>query len=152
MSLSRNLSSIHKGLHELRFKDRTGAYRIFYFIKKADGIYFVHAFKKKTQELPQKEKRCDMAWKEMTVDELAKSLGVDVHEVREKHRLIELIKKARKEKKLSQVQLAKKMGVTQGRIAQIESRVGTAKVTLEILLSIIRELGYEYKIVAKRVA
>ena len=93
-----------------------------------------------------------MAWKEMTVDQLAKSLGVDAHEIREKHRLIELIKKARKEKKMSQVQLAKKVGVTQGRIAQIESRVGTTKVALEILLSILRELGYEYRIVAKKVA
>ncbi len=93
-----------------------------------------------------------MAWKEMTVEELAKSLGVDVYEVREKHRLIELIKKARKEKKMSQAQLAKKMGVTQGRIAQIESRVGTAKVALEVLLSVLRELGYEYKIIAKKVA
>lgn len=55
MPLSRNLSSISKGLHELRLKDRTGAFRFFYFIKKADGIYFVHAFKKKTQELPEKE-------------------------------------------------------------------------------------------------
>lgn len=88
----------------------------------------------------------------MTVDQLAKSLGVDAHEIREKHRLIELIKKARKEKKMSQVQLAKKVGVTQGRIAQIESRVGTTKVALEILLSILRELGYEYRIVAKKVA
>lgn len=55
MPLSRNLSSIERGLHELRIKDRTGAYRFFYFVKKADGIYFVHAFKKKTQELPSKE-------------------------------------------------------------------------------------------------
>lgn len=55
MPLSRNLSSIHKGLHELRLKDQTGVYRFFYFIKRADGIYFVHAFKKKSQELPQKE-------------------------------------------------------------------------------------------------
>ncbi|PIS10676.1 MAG: hypothetical protein COT73_08085 [Bdellovibrio sp. CG10_big_fil_rev_8_21_14_0_10_47_8] len=55
MPLSRNLSSIAKGLHELRLKDRTGAYRFFYFIKKSEGIYFVHAFKKKTQELPSKE-------------------------------------------------------------------------------------------------
>jgi transcriptional regulator with XRE-family HTH domain len=91
-----------------------------------------------------------MAWKEMTVEEMAKSMGVDVNEVREKHRLIELIKKARKEKKMSQVQLAKKMGVTQGRIAQIESRVGTAQVNLEVLLAILRELGYVYKIVAKK--
>ncbi len=93
-----------------------------------------------------------MAWKEMTVEELAKSLGADVHEIREKHRLIELIKKARKEKKLSQGALAKRMGVTQGRIAQIESQIGTAKVTLEVLLSTLRELGYEYKIVARKVA
>ncbi len=55
MPLSRNLSSIHKGLHELRLKDRAGIYRIFYFIKSKDGIYFLHAFKKKSQELPRQE-------------------------------------------------------------------------------------------------
>ena len=55
MPLSRNLSSIHRGLHELRLKDETGAYRFFYYIKKAEGIYILHAFKKKTQELPEKE-------------------------------------------------------------------------------------------------
>jgi predicted transcriptional regulator len=93
-----------------------------------------------------------MNWKEMSVDELAKSLDIDVSEVREKHRLIELIKKARKDKKLSQSELAKKIGVTQSRIAQIESRMGTVKVTLEILFSILRELGYECKIVARKVA
>ncbi len=93
-----------------------------------------------------------MAWKEMSIEELARSLGVNVHEVQEKHRLIELIKKARKEKKLSQEQLAKKLDITQGRIAQIESRTGTAKVTLEVLFSILRVLGYECKIVAKKVA
>ena len=88
----------------------------------------------------------------MTVEELANSLDVDIHEIREKLRLIELIKKVRKEKKMSQTQLAKKVGVTQGRIAQVESRVGTTKVTLETLLSILRELGYEYRIVARKVA
>ncbi len=93
-----------------------------------------------------------MAWKEMTIEELAKSLGSDVNEVKEKHRLIELIKKARKEKKLSQSALAKKIGFSQGRIAQIESKIGTSKVTLEVLLSTLRELGYEYKIVARKVA
>ena len=46
MPLSRNLSSIARGLHELRLKDWTGAYRFF---------YFIHAFKKKSQDLPQKE-------------------------------------------------------------------------------------------------
>jgi phage-related protein len=55
MPLSRNLSSIHRGLHELRLKDSAGQFRFFYFIKKGDAAYFVHAFKKKTQELPKLE-------------------------------------------------------------------------------------------------
>jgi phage-related protein len=55
MPLSRNLSSIHHGLHELRLKDRTGQIRIFYYIKREDAIYMLHAFKKKTQEIPKKE-------------------------------------------------------------------------------------------------
>lgn len=55
MPVSRNLSSIHRGLHELRLKDSAGQYRFFYFIKKANAVYFVHAFKKKTQELPKLE-------------------------------------------------------------------------------------------------
>lgn len=55
MPLSRNLSSIHPGLHELRLKDRTGQIRIFYFVKRGDAIYILHAIKKKTQELPKKE-------------------------------------------------------------------------------------------------
>lgn len=51
MPLSRNLANIHGGLHELRLKDRSGQIRLFYFIKKGDAIYMLHAFKKKTQEL-----------------------------------------------------------------------------------------------------
>jgi len=54
MPLDRNLSSILPSLHELRFKDQAGQYRVVYWIKTADGIYIVHAFKKKTQKLPQK--------------------------------------------------------------------------------------------------
>lgn len=55
LPLSRNLSSIHAGLHELRLKDRRGQVRVFYFIKKGDAIYILHAFRKKTQELPKNE-------------------------------------------------------------------------------------------------
>ncbi len=88
----------------------------------------------------------------MTIDELALSMGVDPQEAREKHRLIELIKKTRKEKNFSQADLARKIGVTQGRIAQIESRIGISKVTFEILFGLLRELGYELKILTKKVA
>jgi phage-related protein len=55
MPLARNLSGIHPGLHELRLRDRSGQIRVLYFMKKADGIYMVHAFRKKTQALPRQE-------------------------------------------------------------------------------------------------
>ena len=55
MPTSRNLSSIERGLHELRLKDSSGIYRVFYCIKVGDAIYFLHAFQKKTQEIPKNE-------------------------------------------------------------------------------------------------
>jgi phage-related protein len=55
MPLCKNLANIHHGFHELRLKDRSGQVRVFYFVKKGDAIYLLHAFKKKTQELPRKE-------------------------------------------------------------------------------------------------
>lgn len=55
MPLSRNLSSIAGGLHELRLKDRSGQVRFFYFVKRGDAIYMLHAFRKKTQEIPGRE-------------------------------------------------------------------------------------------------
>lgn len=93
-----------------------------------------------------------MAWKETNFEKLAKSLGVDAAEVREKQKLAELIATARKEKGFSQAVLAKKVGVSQSRIAQIESGVGTAKTTFDVLLNVLRSLGYEVKFVPKRVA
>lgn len=93
-----------------------------------------------------------MAFKEMNTEELANSLGVNASEVREKQKLIELIVKTRKESKISQAVLARKAGVTQSRIAQIESGVGTSKVTFDVLLNILRLLGFDFKIMAKKAA
>ena len=55
MPVSRNLAAVHKGLHELRFRDRSGAYRVLYYVKVKDAIYMLHGFKKKTQKTPPKE-------------------------------------------------------------------------------------------------
>ena len=55
MPLSRNLSGIRPGLHELRFRDRNGQVRVFYYLKRGEAIYLIHAFKKKTQHIPKKE-------------------------------------------------------------------------------------------------
>jgi phage-related protein len=57
MPLNRPLNNVYAGLQELRFKDRSGQYRFLYLLKKKDAIYVIHAFKKKTEELPDKEKR-----------------------------------------------------------------------------------------------
>ena len=36
----------------------------------------------------------------------------------------------------------KKLGVSQGRIAQIEAGIGTAQVSFDVLLNVLGELGY----------
>ncbi len=93
-----------------------------------------------------------MPWKEMNMNDLAESLGINPNEAREKHHLIKLIVKARKAQGLSQQNLAKKVGVTQGRIAQIESGIGTSKMSFDVLLNLLGILGYDFKIIPKKVA
>ena len=56
MPLNRPLNNVCPGLQELRFKDRSGQFRFLYLLKKRDAIYVIHGFKKKTEELPDKEK------------------------------------------------------------------------------------------------
>lgn len=88
----------------------------------------------------------------MTVEETAESLGVNVSEVREKQHLIQMIVKGRRIQKLSQAALAQKVGVTQGRIAQVESGIGTTNVSFDVLLGILSAMGYQFRIVAKKAA
>ena len=93
-----------------------------------------------------------MVFKDMSIEELADELGVDVGEAREKQRLIQAIIKTRKTQGLSQARLAKNVGVTQGRIAQIESGIGTSRITYDVLLNILTVLGCDFKIVVRRAA
>ena len=53
----RPLTSIYPNLFEIRVKDKKGQFRVIYFVKKKDAIYILHAFRKKTQKLPEKEKK-----------------------------------------------------------------------------------------------
>jgi phage-related protein len=63
LPLSRSIPSIGSGVHELRFRDRQGIYRVIYFIKKSQEIWLLHAFKKKTQKTPQQN--IDLALKRL---------------------------------------------------------------------------------------
>lgn len=51
------LTNIHSNLFEIRVKDKKGQFRVIYFIKKKDAIYILHAFRKKTQKLPDRDKK-----------------------------------------------------------------------------------------------
>lgn len=55
MPLSKPMPSVAPGVEELRVKDGTGAYRVFYFTRLANAILVFHAFGKKTQKTPQRE-------------------------------------------------------------------------------------------------
>ena len=52
---ARPMPTIAAGAYELRVKDSDGIYRVFYYVKSAEGILVVHAFAKKTQSTPQNE-------------------------------------------------------------------------------------------------
>jgi len=52
MPLSRPMSSVAAGVEELRVRDRSGAYRVFYYTKLADAVLIFHAFTKKSQKTP----------------------------------------------------------------------------------------------------
>lgn len=53
--LSRTMSSIAPGVSEIRLRDRSGIYRVFYYLRSRLGILVFHAFVKKTQKTPQHE-------------------------------------------------------------------------------------------------
>ena len=54
MPLSRPMTGIGRGVHELRLKDRSGQYRVVYALVRRDAVHVLHAFKKTTQATPAK--------------------------------------------------------------------------------------------------
>ncbi len=55
MPLSRPVKSVGHGVEEIRSKDSSGTYRIFYLARMQDRIIVFHAFMKKTQKTPKQE-------------------------------------------------------------------------------------------------
>lgn len=54
MPLSRPMPGIGRGVHELRLKDRSGAYRVVYALIHSGTVHVLHAFKKTTQATPKR--------------------------------------------------------------------------------------------------
>jgi phage-related protein len=53
--ISRPMSEVFAGAHEMRFRDSSGIQRVFYFVKSERAILVFHAFIKKTQQTPSSE-------------------------------------------------------------------------------------------------
>lgn len=87
-----------------------------------------------------------MPWIAITSKQLARELGIDRAEMAQKHELIKRIIAVRQKLGLTQAGLAKKLGVSQSRIAKIESRIGTQKVSFDVLFRILSMLGCNYKV------
>jgi len=49
------MPSIGKGTEEIRVSDSSGAYRVIYLARRAEAVYVLHAFHKKTQATPRKD-------------------------------------------------------------------------------------------------
>ena len=43
------MPTIGKGVEEIRVRDETGTYRVIYAARRAEAVYVLHAFQKKTQ-------------------------------------------------------------------------------------------------------
>lgn len=54
MPLSRPMPGIGQGVHELRLRDRSGAYRVVYALVVLGIVHVLHAFKKTTRSTPQR--------------------------------------------------------------------------------------------------
>jgi phage-related protein len=49
------MPDVGKGVIEIRVRDETGAYRVFYVAKFESAVYVLHSFKKKTQKTRQED-------------------------------------------------------------------------------------------------
>ena len=92
-----------------------------------------------------------MAWEELDIEEWAKEKGVDINELRRKEKLIKKIIRARKNLGLTQKDLAYRVGVSQSRISQIESRIKVDRITFDVLFSVLKAMGFELSVTARKV-
>ena len=70
------MSTIGKGVEEIRISDESGAYRVIYLARRTEAVYVLHAFEKKTQKTRQADIELAQArYKEVEAYEKAKQKG-----------------------------------------------------------------------------
>lgn len=68
-------------------------------------------------------------------------------EIAEKEALVELLKTTREQRKLTQKEMARIIGVSQARIAQIETNNATERVSYDVLLHALRQLNFNLRVI-----
>ena len=49
------MTAIGPGVREIRMREPSGAFRVIYLANRAEGVYVLHSFQKKTQKTPQRD-------------------------------------------------------------------------------------------------
>ncbi|OWJ65771.1 type II toxin-antitoxin system RelE/ParE family toxin [Inquilinus limosus] len=49
------MKTIGPGVREIRIRDKAGAFRVIYVVRRGDAVYVLHAFQKKTQQTAKKD-------------------------------------------------------------------------------------------------
>jgi phage-related protein len=49
------MPAIGKGVEEIRVSESSGTYRVIYLARRAEAVYVLHAFQKKTQATPRRD-------------------------------------------------------------------------------------------------
>ncbi|MGF6229385.1 phage-related protein [Inquilinus ginsengisoli] len=49
------MKTIGLGVREIRIRDKAGAYRVIYVVRRSEAVYVLHAFQKKTQQTAKKD-------------------------------------------------------------------------------------------------
>jgi phage-related protein len=65
------MTTVGRGVQEIRIRDETGAFRVIYIARLADAVYVLHCFQKKTQ----KTSKADLDLAGKRYNELVKELG-----------------------------------------------------------------------------
>ena len=71
MPYSRSMASMAHGLYELRVRDSQGTARVFYYTKIQGAIYLLHALRKKSRTIPDRDR--DLILKR--IQELNRGIG-----------------------------------------------------------------------------
>ena len=138
---SKFVKLIKDGVYELRVEWDGNIYRVFFIFDEGNIVVLFNGFQKKTRKTPQSEIEKALKIKEEYYEYKRK------HDSKEAYAFYmgQVISEARKEEKITQTELGKRIGANKSYISRIEN--GLIDPTISTLYSIISALGLRIEIV-----